>query len=105
MSKKLTKDDYTTLLIFIFQKSQYNPEKVIAIFNYVSLQLAQQGYHQAYVDKLTYDLKLFDIAENIEMNTKFTDIDRALTRLFTHFEIIEIRSIIFSILGHGGYFN
>ena len=107
MAKLLNNLEYAKLLILIYSKSNYQKEKALLLYRYVSHHLIHGNFNDGYIEKLAMDLKLInpeksDIIPDTS-GVRFQENLKEMDKVFTQFELIEIKTTVFEILTHGFY--
>lgn len=109
MAKILKGIDYCKLIILIYSMSDYQKEKAVLLFKYVSHHLLHNKYNELYIDKLALDLKLLnddgtDLLKFDKSQSNYQNNLIAMDQAFNNFELIKIKATVWDIL-HKGYYE
>lgn len=99
MPRAIKKVKYIELLKVIYKHSNFDINKAELLVKYTCHQMMMHKIDPIYIDKLQYDTK---IALKDEYNYEI--VLRQLHKIYTHFEVIEIKTTVFDVLSSGYYY-
>ena len=99
MAKAINKAKYIDILRIIYKYSNFDINKAEILVKYTSHQMMMHKIDPIYIDKLQYDTR---IALKDEYNYEI--VLRQLHKIYTHFEVIEIKTTVFDVLSSGYYY-
>ena len=100
MAKAINKAKYIDILRIIYKYSNFDINKAEILVKYTSHQMMMHKIDPIYIDKLQYDTRI-NTKDINEMD--YAKVLKQLHKTYKHFEVIEIKTIIYDSLASGYY--
>ena len=101
--KVLKNVDYYKLVTLISKNANYSKHKATILYDYTSYMLLKNNFDVLYIDKLALDLNLIDqddgnVNSHEYFKLSYKENMKSMNELFTKYEIITIKTIIWDIM-------
>ena len=108
MTKVMKKIDYNKLVLLIYKLSSYQRDKAILLFNYAAYSLIHSGYDTLYIDRLAFDLRLFnenetDLLAFNKSQLEYQNNLQMMNRTFNHIELVKFKTSVWDVIQKGYY--